>query len=335
MKFGHITKILLIGGGNLLLPLGEWCRTEGIEFAVYTSPRHAEEIQGEDSDSLREALEKNGIDVHVRDNINDDSELSNLVSQNTLGLAVGPAWIFHQPVLDLFQGRIVNFHSIPLPRYRGGAHFTWQILQRDRTGGLNIQLIERKLDAGAVIMRESYSVPDGARKPIDYFTALDEHALPFLQQFVDRVLAEDEFAETQLQEEFSLYMPRLNTVEQAFIDWSWSGDEILRFVDAFDNPYPGAATLLNGEIVRLKTCELDPSDGVFHSFQSGLIVRKSNHRIYVATSQGTLIVSSLTNESGDDQIQGARVGDRLHTPTDAMDAAMTFQAKYDAHGARN
>lgn len=325
---------MIIGGGQSVLDITKYVIEIGYTARVVTSPRHASE-SNEPNRTFESAVNELGAECIVVNDINSDLDFDEIVDDETFGIAIGPAWIFHQPMLTAFSGRLVNFHSIPLPRFRGGAHFTWQILQRDRTGGLNIQLIERKLDVGAVIMRESYSVPDGARKPIDYFNALDQHALPFLQRFVDRVLAGDEFAETQLQEEFSLYMPRLNTVEQAFIDWSWSGDEILRFVDAFDNPYPGAATLLNGEIVRLKTCELDPNDGAFHSFQSGLIVRKSNHRIYVATGEGTLIVSSLTNESGEDQIQRARVGDRLHTPTDAMDAAMNFQARYDAHGARN
>jgi methionyl-tRNA formyltransferase len=334
MQFGTINKILFIGGGDVTLPLALWCKKRGIGFSMYTSPRHAEEVHGDDGKSLQQTLEDSGFDTYVHEDINNDPRLAEIVDEETLALAAGPAWIFKQPVLNLFNGRMVNFHSIPLPRFRGGAHFTWQILQRDRSGGLNIQLIERKLDAGAVIMSERYNVPGNARKPIDYFAAMNSYSMPFLKQFIGRVAANEEFTKTQIQEEFSLYMPRLNTAGQAFIDWSWPGDAIHRFIDAFDNPYPGAATFLNGEIVRLKNAELDPNDGTFHPFQSGLVVRKSNGRIFVGTSEGTLIVSSLTDQAGEDQSRRVKTGDRLHTPKDSLHAAMTFQARYDARGAR-
>jgi methionyl-tRNA formyltransferase len=229
LKFSAVSSFVIIGGGQSVLDITKYVIEIGCKAKVVTSPRHASE-SNEASGTFESAVKELGAKCIVVGDINSDLDFDEILDDETFGIAIGPAWIFHQPMLTAFSGRLVNFHSIPLPRFRGGAHFTWQILQRDRTGGLNIQLIDRKLDAGAVIMTESYSVPNGARKPIDYFNALDQHALPFLQRFLDRVLAESEFEKVPLKEESSLYMPRLSTVDQAFIDWSWSGDDILKFI---------------------------------------------------------------------------------------------------------
>ncbi len=332
MQFGHITKVLLIGGGNLVLPVSEWCKNHGIDIAVYTSPRHANEILNDSGMSLSELLRQADIDARVHDDINSDPELAGMVDANTFGLALGPAWIFKQPVLDLFTGRLVNFHPVPLPRYRGGAHFTWQILQGDKTGGLNLQLITRKLDAGAVIAQESYALPANARRPVDYFDALDEHALPFLETLLGQVTDNREFVETLLEENHSLYMPRLSTADQGYINWAWQGIDILKFIDAFDEPYPGASTFLDAKKVRLLGCELSSTTDKFHPFQTGLIFRRHEGIIYVATNSGTLSVSNILFEDGSDAYPSASLGRRLHTPIGILEGATKYAARYTAGG---
>ena len=51
--------------------------------------------------------------------------------------------------------------------------------------------------------------------------------------------------------------------------------DVERFICAFDEPYVGASTNLNGDIVRIKSVCLSQQDGFFHHFQSGLIYRKT------------------------------------------------------------
>jgi methionyl-tRNA formyltransferase len=47
------------------------------------------------------------------------------------------------------------------------------------------------------------------------------------------------------EEKDSTYFPRLNSLNQGFIDWEWDCGEALRFIRAFDDPYCGASTFLN------------------------------------------------------------------------------------------
>jgi hypothetical protein len=39
-----IERIVLLGGGNLLLSLVHWCKSEGAPVFVVASPRYSEEI---------------------------------------------------------------------------------------------------------------------------------------------------------------------------------------------------------------------------------------------------------------------------------------------------
>ena len=53
----------------------------------------------------------------------------------------------------------------------------------------------------------------------------------------------------------STYWPRLDTEIHGWINWSWSGNDIVNFIKAFGDPYVGAHTLLNNEKIYLKNCK--------------------------------------------------------------------------------
>jgi methionyl-tRNA formyltransferase len=325
---------VLIGGGPTLCNIAAWLKSGGGDVAVITAPRHASESIVPSGGSLGDELAKVGVETITTDNINDSPDLSHLVDEKTLGIAIGPAWIFRKSILELFDGRLVNFHGIRLPRTRGGAHFTWQILTGDKSGGCNIQLIERKLDAGSVIKSHEYRFSATARIPQDYFDESGRQDVLFLREFITEVLAEKEFEPIHLQEGFSTYFPRLATLEHGWIDWSWSTEEIERFICAFDSPYKGASTLLKGRRVFVKSCSAEYDDGAFHPYQSGLVYRKSADTIFVATTDGAISIRSTQLEDGANGLRHVRVGDRLHTPGEQLDAALSNRANYDAQGLR-
>ena len=44
LKIDGIERVVLLGGGRLLLALARWCQSEGVPISVVTAPRHAAEI---------------------------------------------------------------------------------------------------------------------------------------------------------------------------------------------------------------------------------------------------------------------------------------------------
>lgn len=116
--------------------------------------------------------------------------------------------------------------------------------------------------------------------------------------------------------------PRLNTDLNGFIDWSLNADEVERFICAFDSPYKGASTFLNGKRVFLKRVSTSAQDGRFHTFQNGLIYRKSKDWVCIALKGATLIVEEMCSEDGKNILKDLKVGDRLYTPQSFLENAI-------------
>jgi hypothetical protein len=335
VSFGKIDRIALFGGSWLMGALLRSLSGRSFQVKLFAAARHLDDAVEADGATLRAIAEAAGIPYCSTDDINTEPELAEFVTPRALGLALGAAWVFESETAARFSGKLLDFMGIALPRYRGGAHYTWQILAGNRQGSCNLQVIHGGLETfhkGEIIRREDYFFPASARIPQDYFDAAVPRELAFLEAFFDELAREAEFPVQSLQESASSYFPFLYTRRHGLIDWSWSASEIERFVCAFDRPYPGASTFLSGRRLHLRGCHAEPTEGYFHPFQAGLVYRKSPGCVYVAARDGALVIESVTDEAGADCLDALRLGERLHTPRAALEEAMTFNAEYTAAG---
>jgi methionyl-tRNA formyltransferase len=123
----------------------------------------------------------------------------------------------------------------------------------------------------------------------------------------------------------------LSTLKNGFIDWNLDPIELDRFICAFDDPYEGASTFINGELVHLKSVMLCSQDSNFHSFQVGLIYRKRESWICIALKGMSLIVKDITDASGSSVMSRIEVGDRMYTPVKYLHESMT-RVRYTSEG---
>ena len=63
-----------------------------------------------------------------------------------------------QKFLDMFPERVVNVHASLLPRWRGAAPIQRAIMEGDSETGVCLQVMVRKLDAGAVLGARRFAV---------------------------------------------------------------------------------------------------------------------------------------------------------------------------------
>lgn len=338
LKIGTVDTLVLFGGGELLIKFARESIKRKIKTSIFAVTRHLDEIIDiENSLTLKEALEKEGMPFFHTKDINDSPELRSVVSEDTIGIGVGEAYTFNKETIDLFKGRLFDFMVIRLPQYRGGAHFTWQILRRDRIGCWNIQLINEKMipgvyDSGEILKTREYTIPQWARIPKDYFRASSEEAVKLFIEFMDEIQEGKEFHPARLQENYSSFFPRLYTLNHGFINWSWEADDIEAFICAFDEPYPGTSTFLDGRRVFLKKCQAEYGEGRFHPFMSGLIYRIYKGSVFIAMKDAALIVRNVSDEKGNNIVPNLRVGQRFYTPQKYLEEAMLFNAEYGTEG---
>ena len=335
MRFDKIDNIMLFGGARLLADFAAHLKKGRWKAVVFSSPRHLSEAVTDDGIPLAGHLKALGVPFYSSDDINSDPRVARHLTRGTLGIAMGAAWLFEKPFARRFDGRLLDFMGIRLPEYRGGAHYTWQILAGNRRGACNLQAIQGGRDTfhlGPIVKTREYAFPRSCRIPLDYFA----HAVPqeraFLDRFLKEVRAGRDFKLRRLDESSASHFPFLHTTTQGFVDWSWNAEEIERFIRAFDEPYAGASTFLGRRLLRLKSVSRERTREDFHPFHAGLVYRRHEGATFIAARGGALRVERILDEKGRDASAALRLGDRLTTPASALEGAMAFSAEYGARG---
>ena len=334
MIFGKINHIILLGGSRCTAELALYIsQSTSFKFEVYTAPRQVTDVIYSDGTTFEKYFNKHSIKYFVTDDINHEPRFIESISELTLSIGLGEAWSFNEEIIEKFNGRLIDLMGIRLPQYRGGAHYTWQILRGNRIGACNLQIVNKDMiqgiyDSGEIIKFKEYLFPAEARIPDDYFGFAVSQEISFIKEFINELTQNKDFSTFKLQENFSIYFPRLHTLKNAFINWQWDTIDIEKFICAFDSPYAGATTQINNILVRLLNVRSEQCDGQFHPFQCGLIYKIYNGNLYVATSQGTIIISEVNDEKGFSVIHTLKNGDRFFTPNDWIEKGMTTKIKY-------
>jgi len=335
--FGAINKYILFGGGLLLIYTAKRLKELGVQVFVVTSERHSKETQciGSKTKILLSWLDDNRIEYVISKDITIDERVLNAISDATIGLSFGAAWIFKQEFIDKFNGNLLNLHGAQLPKNRGGGGFSWRIMQGDKVGVSLIHKVDAGVDTGDILFSEEYTYPEKCKVPFDYQEYSVKKYNELLDIFFYKVKNLESFNLSAQKEQLSSYWPRLSTDIHGYIDWNWKMIDIERFVCAFDEPYAGASTFVNGAKVRIKECHSSADDGVFHPFQKGLIYRKNDNSVFVATENGSLVFNQVLDYEGHDMSQTLQVGDRFYTPQEFIEESMRYRAVYTPFGLKS
>jgi methionyl-tRNA formyltransferase len=109
---------------------------------------------------VKELVQPLGIPIFTPENINEDAvltELEQLRAEVVVVVAFGQ--ILRQKFLDMYPARVVNVHASILPRWRGAAPIQRSLMAGDTESGVSLQLVVRKLDAGALLGVRKFSQP--------------------------------------------------------------------------------------------------------------------------------------------------------------------------------
>jgi len=250
------------------------------------------------------------------------------MEDNAVGLLINAVWIIKQNTIDLFEGRLFNYHNAKLPQERGAAAYSWKILSQNKKGALTIHKVVSKLDAGDIVKQLDLVFPDECRIPSDFYKHMEKHEASFLMEFIEgKGLVSVPQDETE-----STYMPRLHTLTNGLINWNWSSKEIELFINAFDDPHEGASTFLGSQKLHLKKCFPANENENFHPFQAGLVYRKNSESLFVASNGTGLEIREVRDTSGDDAFAQVKLGQRFHTPSQYLDEAKSAKIICNSEG---
>jgi methionyl-tRNA formyltransferase len=199
-----------------------------------------------------------------------------------------PQWVLDLPRLGCF-----NIHASLLPRWRGAAPIHRAIEAGDNTTGVTIMQMDAGLDTGDMLLAESLAISPG-----DTTASLHDRLAAVGGALMVQALVQA--GQNQLQPvhqplEGITYASKIEKSE-AMIDWAQSADVITRRVRAF-NPFPGASTLLDGEVLKIWRAEV--ADGAPVGSQSyGQIVAVAQEGIAVAAMNSIVIIKEVQRPGG-------------------------------------
>ena len=163
-------------------------------------------------------------------------------------VVVGYGQILPQSILDLPQWGCVNVHASLLPKYRGAAPINWAIANGETVTGVTTMRIERRLDAGDMLLQREVEIGPLERAPeLTGRLALVGAGLlvQTLAALEQGTLAAEKQDETEV-----TYAPILKR-QDGWIDWNLTAGEIFNRIRGFA-PWPGSYTSFRGKRLHVR-----------------------------------------------------------------------------------
>ncbi len=324
MKFGKIDNLIILGGSHISIKFLTLLKKRRVKFKFFTSKRLLNDLMP-NGITLKQNLFNNNFEFTSTENINKCKKFISSINKSFLILGFGEPWKLNNKLLKKVGNRFLDFMGIPMPEYRGGAHYSWMILNKHFEGGCFLQNVNKNTiqgysDSGQYYMKLLYKYPKNLSIPNDYFKFSTKKEIAFLNNFIIKLKGNNNFKLKKMKNKGSVNFPRLNTNLNGFIDWSYDVDELNRFINAFSSPYSGASTYYNNQRVYFKNSKIFKKNN-FHIYCSGLIVNIFKEKIYIAAKGGILTVDSVSDKTGKDFKKRLVLGKRFLTPKNYIEKA--------------
>lgn len=177
------------------------------------------------------------------------AEVADALRATEADLAVVVAYgkILPRAVLDAFPKGCVNVHASLLPAYRGAAPIQWSIIRGERETGVTIMKLDEGMDTGPMLLtrREPIRDDDTAGTLAQRLSEIGAEALVEALDAIEQGTA----VETPQDDALASYAPLLSKAHGQ-VDWNLTAREVRDLVRGAD-PWPGAATTLRGEPLKL------------------------------------------------------------------------------------
>lgn len=199
--------------------------------------------------------------------------------------------ILPQWVLDLPAKGCLNIHASILPRWRGAAPIHRAIEAGDAETGVTIMQMDIGLDTGDMCLMERLPIAD-----TDTTASLHDKLADLGGRLIVEALemsACGGLPRTPQPEAGVTYAHKIEKAE-SWMDWQLSAVELDRRLRAF-NPFPGGATQLGEEVIKLWAATPEAYAG---TAQPGTVLAADADGVLVACGEGALRLTQLQRAGG-------------------------------------
>ena len=234
----------------------------------------------------------------------------------TLFLSISSFFIFKEKTIKLLKGNLINYFPSRLPFDKGRGGFSWHIMRNDRILNNCFHLIDDKINTGPIIKFKPQIFPSSCQIPIEFENFKWKEMKNLYEEFINQILNKKKFKLYYQLPFIGNHNPALKTIKNGFIDWSLKSTFLIRFINAFDDPFPGASTF-HAKFGRIfiKKAHLHSGERMNHPYMSGLILRHDKNWITVSTNdENCLLIENVLDKNRKNILNKLTEGDRLYTP---------------------
>lgn len=221
-----------------------------------------------------------------------DPEALNRIREFKPDLIVVVAYglILPQELLDIPRLGCINVHVSLLPRWRGAAPIQRAVLAGDSETGVCIMQMDPGLDTGAILLSDK--LPIDANETSG---SLHDKLAILGGELLVKYLNDPESYKPNPQSEVDVSYAHKIEKAEALIDWEKPAEVISRNIRGY-NPFPGAYTHLNGELVKIWQAHIT---SIFKGVaKAGTIITADKGKLEVVCGDGWLISIDEIQEAG-------------------------------------
>ncbi len=234
---------------------------------------------------VKELAQKYDIPVYQPLKLRDPAvveELRQLAPDLIVVVAFGQ--ILPKSVLDMPKHGCINVHASLLPRYRGAAPINQAIVDGELETGVTTMYMDVGLDTGDMLIKRTTPIgeQETAGELNARLAALGREAM----EETLRQLCAGTLVRHKQDDALSNYASMLKK-EDGCIDWQRSARQIHNQVRGLD-PWPGAYTSLQGEVLKLSRTAVEAGSGA-----PGSVLSATADGVRIACGEGVLRVGEL------------------------------------------
>ena len=251
---------------------------------------------------------QNNIELIELDSFNNDTIYKKLLSLNVDIFVVVAFRILPEKYISIPKFGSINLHASLLPSYRGAAPIQWALMNGDKTTGVSVFQIEKKVDTGKIITQAKIDIDKN-----DNYEILSNKLSKVGAGALVEALNNFEKGKVDYNKQDNSLVTKAPKIskEMLRIQWEWPAAKINNWVRGL-SPKPGMMAIFQNKRIKIfKTLVLDDKlKGV-----PGKIKATANSSLEIYTGRGLISILELQQEGKkclpiDQFLRGTRISDR-------------------------
>lgn len=160
------------------------------------------------------------------------------------------------PLIRLPKIGCINFHSAPLPKYRGWGVYNAAILNNEKQWGVSAHFVDENFDTGDIIKVNYFEIDPKNETAYSLEKKSQEQLLKLFNEVIDMVAKGEELPRTPQKQEDGVTYTKVKTLKYETINKEDSEEMIDRKIRAFWFPPFSAKIEINGKNYSLVNQEI-------------------------------------------------------------------------------